>query len=81
MALKRANIERMTRTRLRAWRLAQGLTMAEVADLTGFSPSMLSRLERGERVPIPRTKVLIARALGVSIRDLFDVDLVDEHAA
>lgn len=62
---------------LRKWRTGQGLTLGEVADLTGFSISMLSRVERGERGLSPRAKVLIARRLEVPIRELFEPESVD----
>lgn len=60
--------------RLRVWRVDQGLTLEEVADLTGLSVSMLSRVERGERQLAPLTRVHIARRLGVAVRDLFEVE-------
>jgi transcriptional regulator with XRE-family HTH domain len=62
------------KNRLRRWRAANGLTLEEVADLTGFSAAMLSRAERGERTFSPLAKVRIARALGVRVADLFDVE-------
>lgn len=58
-------------TPLRRWRTDQGLSLGEVADLTGFSVSMLSRAERGERCLSPRARVLISRRLDVPIRELF----------
>jgi transcriptional regulator with XRE-family HTH domain len=57
--------------RLRRWRLENGLTVADVAELTGFTQPYLTRLERGDRGASPATKVRIARGLGVSLRDLF----------
>lgn len=62
-----------TTSRLRSWREAAELSLAEVSDLTGMSVSMLSRVERGERGLTPLGKVALARRLGVRIRDLFDV--------
>ncbi|MDP9329991.1 MAG: helix-turn-helix domain-containing protein [Actinomycetota bacterium] len=59
-------------TRLRRWRLENGLTLQEEADLTGFSASMISRAERGERVFSPMAKVRMARLLDVRIVDLFE---------
>jgi transcriptional regulator with XRE-family HTH domain len=58
---------------LRLWRVRQGLTIEEVADLAGLSPAMVSRVERGERQLAPLTKARVARCLGVSIRELFPV--------
>ena len=55
----------------RAWRQRNGLTLAEVSGLTGYSVPFISRLESGERMARPMTKVLIARRLGADIADLF----------
>mgnify|MGYP001429696573 FL=1 len=69
------------RNRLRLWRASTGLTLDEVADLTGLSKAYLSRLERGERHATPRTKVQIARRLGVAISAIFDVEPLEEVSA
>lgn len=58
-------------TALRTWRLEVGFTLAECADLTGYSTAMFSRAERGERVFSPAAKVQIARRLGVAVSELF----------
>lgn len=65
--------------KLRNWRHRQGLTLREVSDLTGVSPAMLSRVERGERQLAPLTKVRVARCLGVNVADLFDVEPAHEE--
>lgn len=61
-------------TKLRAWREDAGFSLEEVSGLTGLSPSMLSRVERGQRSLRPRTKVLVARRLGVPVAELFVVE-------
>lgn len=60
--------------KLWAWRTGQGFSQQESADLAGCSLSMWSRAERGERVFSPTMKVAIARRLGVSVADLFEVE-------
>lgn len=66
-------------SKLREWRTQAGLSLQEVADLTGVSTPFLCRIELEKRKPSPMTRVRIARGLGTSIRDLFDVeDLPDE---
>lgn len=62
------------KNRLRLWRARHSLTLDEVAGLTGLSPAMLSRAERGQRQFAPLTKVHIARCLGTSVSDLFEVE-------
>jgi len=70
------------RTPLGRWRLAHGLSLDEVADLTGLSKSMLSRVERGQRDLAALTKVKVARSLGVPIREIFPVPkMADEDTA
>jgi transcriptional regulator with XRE-family HTH domain len=58
-------------TRLRAWRLAQKMTMREAAGLGGVTEAYLSLIERGRRTPRPATKLRIARGLGVPVATIF----------
>jgi transcriptional regulator with XRE-family HTH domain len=67
-------------TLLRRWRERAGLSLGEVADLTGWSIAMVSRVERGERRPSPLAKVQLARRLGVRVRDLFEVEPIADEA-
>jgi transcriptional regulator with XRE-family HTH domain len=55
---------------IRALRLEQGLTLHNLGERTGLSPSMLSLLERGKTGPSIGTLVVIASALGVQMSDL-----------
>ena len=64
-------------SRLRQWRVDNGLSLQELSDLTGLSVSGLSRLERGERQPRPLTRVKIARRLGVTVAELFEVEPIE----
>lgn len=64
--------------RLRQWRIDEGLTIDEVADLTGYSVAMLSRAERGLRTFSPKARVTIARRLGVRVSELFEVEPLEE---
>jgi len=64
-------------SKLRAWRKSHGLSLQEVASLTGRSVAGISRIERGERGLKPLRKLEVARALGVPVEDLFDL----EHGA
>lgn len=70
-------VDKHLKNRLRLWRVANRLTLQEVADLSGYSPAMLSRAERGERVLSARGKVRLARALDVRVADLFEPDVED----
>jgi len=66
---------------LRRWRGLHGLTLEELAGLTGLSPAMVSRVERGERQLRPLTRVRVARLLGVPVAELFPVETVEEARA
>ncbi len=68
--------EDIATSRLRQRRTAMGLTLDDLADLTGRSKAYLSRIELGERTPGPLLKVQLARSLGTRVRDLFDVEQV-----
>jgi transcriptional regulator with XRE-family HTH domain len=56
------------RTHRRTW----GLSQKELADLLGFeSPTQVSRIEHGKRVPRLETALACAALFGVSVRELF----------
>lgn len=59
---------------LRRWRAQNGVTLVEVAGLSGIHASVISRIERGEIRPRPITKIRISRALGCPIGDIFPPD-------
>jgi transcriptional regulator with XRE-family HTH domain len=55
---------------LRGYRLAAGLTQAELAERSGLSLRAISDLERGvKRAPRPRSIALLASTLGLSQND------------
>src|SRR5438105_4619406 len=55
-----------------SWKLrqARGLTLQELADVSGVSTSMLSLVERGRASPSIGSLIVIASALGVAMSDL-----------
>ena len=56
--------------RLKSWREKRSMTLAELSDTTGISPSTLSRLEAGKRAPNLELVVPIARALRLELDDI-----------
>ncbi len=56
---------------LAVWRRANGVSLAEVSALTGYSVAHISRVERGERKLSALAKIQVARALDVPLRELF----------
>jgi len=52
-------------------RVMSGLTLCDLAQASGVSPSHLGRIERGERFPSAHTLRKIAKPLGFSEGELF----------
>ena len=50
---------------IRHYRLQEGMTQAELADLVGLTPTYLSRLENGEGTEELRRIIRILKQLGV----------------
>lgn len=67
----------MSTCHLREWRRNRGLTLDDVSALSGYSASLLSRVERNQRNLPPMSRVALARALGAPLRDLFDAPAHD----
>ena len=68
-------MRRRSKTRLGEWRKREGLTLAELSGLTGISVPMFCLVENGKKTFAPKTKVIVARRLGVPIHELFEVEL------
>lgn len=60
--------------RIREARLARGLTLQALADVSGLSPSMLSLVERGRASPSIGSLIVISSALGSTMSDLLAVE-------
>lgn len=65
-------LDRLVAGRLRQVRLDRGLTLTQLAQLTGISVAHLSRIEKGERQPSVGSLLQLARAYGLSIGALVD---------
>ncbi|BDZ53982.1 hypothetical protein GCM10025870_10550 [Agromyces marinus] len=57
--------------KLRSTRIAQGLTLAQVAEASGLSKGFLSRLERDETSPSVATLVQLCQVLSLPVGALF----------
>ena len=51
--------------KLYEFRKEKGLTLRTLADMVGISPTMLCRIEKGERIPEPECVSEICDALGL----------------
>lgn len=56
---------------LKAVRLAAGLTQAELAQMAGVSRKTVNTVENGVFIPSTLLALTLARALGVTVEDLF----------
>ena len=57
--------------RLKELRMKALLNQRQLSELSGVSPWTISKIEHGERLPQVGVAYLLARALGVSIEDIF----------
>lgn len=60
--------------RIREVRLARGITLQALAQMSGVSPSMLSLVERGRASPSIGSLIVIANALQITMADLMAAD-------
>ncbi|MEJ2363055.1 MAG: XRE family transcriptional regulator [Gammaproteobacteria bacterium] len=75
------NLDKFIGPTLRAQRLAQGLTLADVATLAGVSRGMLSKIENGQISSSLETLHQIVSALGMTLGQLFrDFDVPEGSA-
>ena len=64
-------IQRQFGERVRALRIAKGLSQEELAFKSGMHRTYLGGIERGERNPSLKNVAAIAKALGVTLSQLF----------
>jgi len=64
------NIDALIATRLLALRQARGLSLAELAELSGVSKAMISKVERAQSSPTAMLLGRLAAGLGVSLAQL-----------
>ena len=60
--------------RLSTLRNQKGVTQEQLAEASGLSVDFLSLIERGRRAPSFKTLEQLSKALGLSVRDLFDFE-------
>ena len=65
---------------LREWRLANKMTLKELAKRTGLDYKYLSQLEKGLRKGTPNTWIKIARELKVPAKRLFSDEVKESRA-
>lgn len=63
-----------TRIYLKEWRGFRGWTQEDLAEKSGVSTSMISLIETRQAAGSPDTLESLAKALGISLGELFDVE-------
>ena len=56
---------------IRQYRIRKGLTLQELAEKSGITKGYLSKIEKAKKAPPVSTVIGIAKALGISISDIF----------
>jgi transcriptional regulator with XRE-family HTH domain len=59
-------------TNLRKIRLHQGLTLQAVCDAVGTNPGWLSKIESGQKMPVPELAFKLADFYSVSLDVIYD---------
>jgi transcriptional regulator with XRE-family HTH domain len=68
------SVQQRLGAQLRHWRLKRGWSQEELAARAGRHWTYVGGVERGERNPTIQVISALAKALGISIRDLFPED-------
>ncbi|WP_114853426.1 helix-turn-helix domain-containing protein [Brachybacterium sp. YJGR34] len=74
MTQESGSVDGLVRQRIRALRLAQGLSLADLATRAHLSQSTLSRIENGQRRLALDQLVTLARALDTGLDELVETD-------
>lgn len=62
------------RTTMKLQRMLRGLTQAALADLSGITRKSINAIEAGNMVPSTILALKLARALGVTVEELFSIE-------
>lgn len=73
-------VERIA-TRVRRWREDAGLTLQELGDRSGVSPSTIHKLENNNSVPTVAVLLKLAHGLGKRPNELFEDEVCDRPVA
>lgn len=71
---KRSNVKQKIGKRIAELRKKAGLTQEQLAVKTNLNRTFIGYIEKGNRSPSVETTNKIARALGVKIGDIFNLD-------
>lgn len=78
MLLNQETIKYIFGLKMRGLRLDRGLSLKDLSELTGLSPSYINEIEKGKKYPKSDKVMILAQALGESYEDLISVKLKRE---
>ena len=72
--------KKMFGQRLKELRKSKNLTQEKLAEMVGFEPNHLTKIESGKHFPQPEKLELLAKVFDIRIKDLFDYEhKIPEH--
>ena len=72
--MDRVALSRLIGANIRKYRIQRDLSQEHLALESGIHPAYISKLERGEKCPTIDTLYRLARALGIPVYKLIDID-------
>jgi putative transcriptional regulator len=69
-------MEEILATTMKLQRARRDLTQAQLADLSGITRKSINAIESGRMVPSTIHALKLARALGITVEELFSLDAV-----
>lgn len=72
--MDRASLSRLIGANIRKYRIQKDVSQEHLALESGIHPAYISKLERGEKCPTIDTLYRLAKALGIPVYKLIDID-------
>lgn len=72
--MDRASLSRLIGANIRKYRIQRDVSQEHLALESGIHPAYISKLERGEKCPTIDTLYRLAKALGIPVYKLIDID-------
>ena len=66
---------------IKSIRISRGLTLEALADKTGYTKGYLSKVENSKKAPPVSTLIVIAKALGVTVSEIFGDETTGKRCA
>jgi transcriptional regulator with XRE-family HTH domain len=77
MNRKLSNLTKKFGLKVKIERIKKNLSIEELAELANLNRNSISAIENGKSTPTLETVNLIAKALGIKLADLVDIDKIE----